>query len=586
MYFLVTTADERTWESDKPLLFLGEWCKPYNIKHKLSKLDYKTAKPYGMDEISKDKSYKYICKTADLLLVELSEFLNKFHNTDYGIRYWNILLGHWLHRYVSIIFNRWFTLHDALCNYEISGTKVLIDDSYVLATQDSYSFIWACNDDLWNHMLYSKILKHQYASKVELIECGLENEKTLSFFNYITPSSNKSIKNKLLKCIGSFVQIFSRNQDAVIIKSYLSRKEAIKFQLKLGQVPQFWDSSDVHFTKPDILLRSACSLNLEGHNGFEQFVRAELLNMIPVCFFEGFNDLINKVSTLPWPKSPKFIFTSNSFDTDEVFKAWVANKTQQGTQYIVGQHGNNYGTYKYSSPTVEEVTADKFVTWGWSGGGKYTSAFIFKNYSHVKLKYNPAGKLLLIEDTMHHRLNSWDTSFEYKVYFEEQKLFVGELNEEIKQKLIIRLSPSHAQLNSFEVSRWHKYDNNIEINEGVGKIEDLVSESRIVVHSYDSTGMLETLSENIPTLAFWTGGLGHLKDEARPDFQNLVDAGIVHLSVQSIVDKINNVWNNVDGWWAQDAVQDARKIFCRKYARLSEKPALELYELLKGDICE
>jgi hypothetical protein len=36
-----------------------------------------------------------------------------------------------------------------------------------------------------------------------------------------------------------------------------------------------------------------------------------------------------------------------------------------GSKYIVGAHGANYGTYSYMNPSVEEVTADSFFTWGW-----------------------------------------------------------------------------------------------------------------------------------------------------------------------------------------------------------------------------
>ena len=79
----------------------------------------------------------------------------------------------------------------------------------------------------------------------------------------------------------------------------------------------------------------------------------------------------------------------------------------------------------------------------------------------------------------------------------------------------------------------------------------LISKNRLVVHSYDSTGMLETLSLNIPTLAFWQNGLSHLNESARNNYEALVTAGIVHLSSESIAKTINTISNNVDSWWYQ-----------------------------------
>ena len=92
------------------------------------------------------------------------------------------------------------------------------------------------------------------------------------------------------------------------------------------------------------------------------------------------------------------------------------------------------------------------------------------------------------------------------------------------------------------------------------------------MHSYDSTGVLETLSQNIPTLAFWQNNFDHLREDVIPEYQMLVDAGIVHLSVESVADKVNEIWSDVDKWWSERNVQDARKSFCDIYAKNCENP--------------
>jgi putative transferase (TIGR04331 family) len=94
---------------------------------------------------------------------------------------------------------------------------------------------------------------------------------------------------------------------------------------------------------------------------------------------------------------------------------------------------------------------------------------------------------------------------------------------------------------------------------------------------------LETLSQNIPTLAFWQNGLDHLRESAKPYYQLLIDAGIVHLTSESAAQKVNEVWNDVDGWWKQSKVQDARKRFCEQYARQSLNPIKDLKLLLSDN---
>ena len=53
------------------------------------------------------------------------------------------------------------------------------------------------------------------------------------------------------------------------------------------------------------------------------------------------------------------------------------NKVLSGTRYVVGQHGNNYGTLKLSTFWPEMNTSDKFISWGWRDPeNKYVSKII------------------------------------------------------------------------------------------------------------------------------------------------------------------------------------------------------------------
>ncbi len=113
-------------------------------------------------------------------------------------------------------------------------------------------------------------------------------------------------------------------------------------------------------------------------------------------------------------------------------------------------------------------------------------------------------------------------------------------------------------------------------------IRDLIAKSRLVVHSYDSTAILETFSQNIPTLAFWQNEFDHLRDSAKPYYQLLLDAGIVYLTPEAAAKKVNEIWADVDGWWASASVQDARKRFCDRYARVSQHPAADIAKIFRN----
>jgi putative transferase (TIGR04331 family) len=583
--FLITTADERTWKFDRAVLFLGEWCRRYDKREIWASMDAVVAMPYGVGEGQKDKDYEYFIGTSEVLLMELKDVLNEYHKTDHSLRYWRIVLGHWLHRYTSVIFNRWFTIQQALHNYRISGTTILDVASYSLATPDSISFIWACNDNVWNHVLYSRILRRFASIDLETDANSLGNmlgfrEKNESIYR------GRQFKQPLRKTIAGILQMLSRNNDAFIIDSYLPRKEEIRLQLSLGQMPQLWRLPKLAITEPDISLREKIALNAPGYQGFDQFVRALLLEILPTCYLEGYSALQDQVDRLPWPKTPKFIFTSGNFDTDEVFKAWTAQNVENGVPYYTGQHGANYGTAKkadsYAADETQLIeTSDKFLTWGWTdGNSKHSPAFVFKTAGRKPLKHDVDGGLLLIEVCLLHRTQTFDQYPKFKIYQEQQFRFVQTLPERIHRKLIVRLHAEYKKQPWCEEQRWHDHSPATRLENGSQNIRDLISKSRLVVHSYDSTGMLETLPQNIPTLCFWHDGLSHLRESAKPYYIKLRQAGILQDSAELAARKVAEVWDDVPAWWNSDAVQSARGLFCDRYARVSSRPIKQLKQIL------
>lgn len=583
--YLITTADERTWKFDRPVIFLGEWCRLYDRKHIWQDMDAIVAAPYGLGHAQKDMDHAEARTLEEKLFPILYDALNQYHGTQHGARFWRIVLGHWLRRYVDVILNRVKTLEQCLQAHQLSGTTAFSDDRYTLASLDSYAAIWAFNDDRWNNALYVRILNllRDVRCSVEVV-AGDEADG----FRWHTTAATAPLKRQVLKSgyqlLRNLVGFLARENDVFIINSYLPKKEEIKLQLALGQVPQLWTSPKLILTKkPDRALRQNLSDQIAGGSSGTLFgiMCSLVFELLPVCYLEGFAELSENVQQLPWPKKPKFIFTSNNFDTDEIFKLWTAQKVESGFKYVTGQHGNNYGTYRYMYPSIEETTADKFLTWGWTDGlPQYTPAFIFKAASRKVEAHDPNGGLLLIELPMPHRVSTWDGTSEFATYFSDQQTFIDKLQNPIKRHLTIRLHSAHTYFKWGEKNRWRSFDTSIKLDTGTLKISNLIAQSRLIVHSYDSTGILEILSQNLPTLAFWQNDFDHLRDNAKPYYKLLLDVGIVHLTAESAAAKVNEVWDDVDGWWAQRAVQDARKKFCDRYARVSQYPVRDLQKLL------
>jgi putative transferase (TIGR04331 family) len=585
--YLVTTSDERSWKTGRPLLFLGEWCKLYDRKPVWSALDAVVAEPYGLDGESKRRDVAYVQELADQLLIELGAALNAFHGVKHGVRYWNMLLGHWLQRYVAVTFNRYAVLEQALRRHDISGTTVFAADGYCLAAPESDTFVRSTHDEIWNHVLYANILRFMGCPGLEIHPDTLKGVGGFATTPAPPPPLLKrGLRHAVLDAASKILPQFVRETDAFISGSTLPVQAESLLQLRLGQVPQLWPSPPLTRASLDRQRRREFGLDASGHDGFEAFVRAQLTDVIPVCYLEGYAQLVRDAAALPWPSRPKFIFTSVRFGADELFKAWAADKVERlGTPYYVGQHGNNYGTHLYAGNPhwPERVTADKFFSWGWSEeGSNVVPAIIFRQVGRKPEQYDPAGGLLLIEKCNPPLTWPWDRYAEFSKFQEDQFRFVEALSDRTRAALTVRMHYERSSYKWFEEMRWRDRSPATRLESGHTRLRNMIAQSRIVVHSYDSTGVLETLIANVPTLCFVQPGVDPLLECARPYYDILRQAGILVESPEQAAQTVEGNWDNIVAWWSSAAVQKARIAFCDRYARMHKRPIAFMKELLSG----
>ncbi|AOP33695.1 transferase [Leptospira tipperaryensis] len=561
--FLITTADERSWNQEESVLFLGEWCLRYDRRHVWSALNAEIAIPYGVDPNVKKQDLGYLRNLNEVFLEELTVFLNRLHGVSNSTRYWNLILGHWILRYLRILYNRYRTIEQVLDRYEISGTISLDYKEFDLAPNDSILFILNANENFWNHILNVEILK--YFGLKEIVK---KNEP--AFLNKVIPlpSKQSAWKRILHYFIDQVVPLFSREKDAFIINSYLPFIYELKLQVGLKQIPQIWKSQKLSEWEIDPNLRKEFQIAVSGEQSFESFARNMIGRCLPLCYVEGFSELLQKSKKVNWPSKPRFIFTSNNFDTDELFKVWSAERVNEGVPYFVGQHGNNYGTLYGLEKLPELISTDGFVSWGWSyDEQKQLPAFVITKCNEENGIYDPSGGLLLIELPPPLRLGPEDVWQDFTQYFEEQLDFYESLPDDIRNMVIVRLHNSSKHFEWFDKERWKEKFPTVQIDPNHLKLQDLIAKSRLVVHSYDSTGILETLSLNIPTLCFWRNDLSHLVEEAIPYYERLKEVGIFHSSHASTAEFITSQWDSIEVWWQSEEVQSVRSLFCNRYAR-------------------
>lgn len=389
----------------------------------------------------------------------------------------------------------------------------------------------------------------------------------------------KSVKNIFQLILQQFV----KKSEPFIVSTYLPTILENLMQVSFGMIPKNWNYRPVFevVSKGNLVLRKKLT---------DQFLQSRkniytelLFDLFPVCFLEGFHELQNSVESYKWPSRPKFIFTSNNFATDEEFKLYSAIKTEQGVKYFIGQHGNNYATSVYQLKNENDVM-DHFIAWGNENNSTNVKVGFNFKVAGVKLKHNPKGQILFLLNHLSRREQTWDVHAEHALYFKQQIHFIQALEKTTISMINVRLHSAHEQINYYEKEKLLLTNGNLLFDNQKKSFHELLNESRLVIFSYDSTGILETLALNIPTLAFWQNGLAHLNETAKRHYETLVKVGIFHLSPESIAQTVNKVSNNVDCWWNQKSIQFAREQFCEQYSLTSENPIRDLRKIIRENL--
>ncbi len=579
-YFLITTADERSWRYQGHILCLGEWCKIYDRLPEWNKLNASVVTYHWDDRKKLYVDYQNLRIVYEKLLVELSSVLNDVHGTDYSLRYWRILIGPWLLYFTEILFDRWESIRFAIEKHTITNTVIIDFPEGTIIPKGMGDFRNMYVTDVWNHIIYARIIAGWTLIKHDHV---MSDEKII-FSPVIQPNPIRLFLSKLkgffTRGISSILGIVAKKTDAVLLATYLSSRTEFLLQLSLKQLPIFRSTEAIPDVEPDFKLRKNLPFVAANFEGFDNCVRTLIADYIPTIYLEGFKTLQAIAKSLNWPTNPKVIFTAGAYNSDDIFKAWAAQSVEKGSPLVIGQHGGNLGTALWTSSEDHEVAiADRYLSWGWTNGNsKHYPLGIIKHLQNGPSMWDPLGGILLVTAVMPrygYVMGSFPVATaQTEISLQQQYDFVGKLKEDVFKELKVRLfSPDW---NWVQVKRWESRFVDIQFDSGNKPIENSIVSSRLVIVVYNGTVFLETLCRNVPTIIFWDPNYNELRPSVQPYFNRLFEAGILYYKPIDAAAKVNEIWDDVSKWWFQEDVQDARYAFCSKFANLPEDPINKL----------
>jgi putative transferase (TIGR04331 family) len=571
---LVTALKDKKKEYlKKPLLAISPGCIKY-LDYDFYKSDLKIL-DNDLKKESLPKYLRYINIIYNHYLNKISIKLNETHKVQYSKNYWKIIIGPWLSRFITIIYDRIRSIELAKRN-KILYVKINNYSKKDYEFNDIIDFNNNITTDNWNNVIYHQIIKTLKYFPIKNFSCIKEKKKI----------NKKNTKQKLIFIISKLLNLFSffiRKNDIFFIKTYFGTKISIFLQLYLLQFP-FTDNESIRLRFER--RKKFISFN-EKKNHIIYLLDRLIPRHIPKIYLEGYKNTLKFIDTLTWPKKPKFIYSSNSFYNDDIFNIYLAEqKRKYKTKFISGQHGGGYFTYKYNfNQKMQFDISDFFLTWGCPKNlrsKKYITMFNFLNNS--KINFTKKGRLLFIDyEFSRFPCGFGNTIFQQIKHLESLKdrfVFFNKINSKI-----LNLSTIKMYTNDYGWKTKERYETR-GINCNFSKRDDnlfkLLKQSRICVSNINSTVYLQTFNINFPTIVFFNKNIELMSKRSLLDLNYLREAGVVFFTPEEAANQVNLVWDSVDKWWNSKKVQNSVSIFCNKYSKRSEQKLSDLYNFFKA----
>ena len=146
---------------------------------------------------------------------------------------------------------------------------------------------------------------------------------------------------------------------------FYSNKTYSYKQLLRGPRIKYW-SPKIHKSRRDQLLSADKHLP-----EFTVIAQKQVLKYLPLCYLEGYS-IMKFTSRVIFPFNSSLIVDSTSYNTDELFKFWVANQRRKGSKYWIYQHGGGYNSMLvYSGEITERRVSDRILSWGKANNSKH-----------------------------------------------------------------------------------------------------------------------------------------------------------------------------------------------------------------------
>lgn len=519
----------------------------------------------------------------DALIPAMCTALAAVTGIDLCERSLKILIGHWLRRIIETFHNRVFKFQSAVSR-NARLTIHLIEPPVHLTPLNSLDYLFLTNVSGFRFWFNQSVIEN-FTKAMTFDQSSLtfvkDDQANLEFSYPSTNFGNDRPSRRASKILIRFLQK-SVSQKSVFASPYIPWFPVLISQIWQCRLPHIVVETGSTKTPRDAKMREDLLAELRGALGTQNMMGLEaiVVEFLPTIYLEGISSLFEEVRKSSLPKNPRVIFAGNHFDTNELFKAYVSQKTTHGAKYIVNQHGNNYGVHRFLSPTVEEETADIFLTWGWSRVEPLATPYgIGRNIYRRGVKPDPTGALLVVRKTQSFAFGVVDGRHEYRNSERNEIRLLKSLAPAVQAKTTIR-SHSFQKHALIEQNDIDLTASELGMRFSSRAFLDELKFTRLALFTYDSTGFLELVNLEFPAIIFSPTGFEHVDNRWTDLYSKLQTANLAFSSAEDAAEHIRKVWDDVDLWWNSPQTVSARSQLVSSLALTVRAPIRDLLRTL------
>ena len=555
---ILVTTGLKLYEPSDSVLFLGDWCLQFEdelpVKHVVKKHRWVDRKKFESDYNTLADKYKTI-------LPILACMLNERLSTKHPIEFWEIIIGPWLHTFISVLIERVGNISDIKTdNVEYITFDIDKESSIKLGYTESVRHM--CFSDIYNHNIYIDAIKYlqpenitiQKATKIKVADSRphlISNRK----------SKTPEYVFKIARVFDRMLQFFETDEKRIVIyESGLDHfSNFLLSYLKASSHRFYFEFRRSRLEEREVTRKSPIFDNA-SKTSFNSFIVQMCWKYMPVNYLEDFSKIYETVMRIP---KSKMVYTSNAHFHNDIFKTWLAHqKTYNDSKIVISSHGGALRS-KYEVLNYEENISDAKVVWHTEYHLKHKQLPPNKSIRNAKYKGGSYIGIIGVEFPVYtYRIQS-STASSLTLLDVEQKIL-----------LIKLISDNHAaeiRYRPYPDSGWQVADRltracNI-IIDGRRSLSKFILNASLVICTYPQTTFFEAMHSGTPTILIYKSTFWEVDEHFIGVVNQLIESNIIFDCPHRAADHIKSIHSNPLLWWESPSVQRARNSFSETCGR-------------------